>query len=119
MFHEKKINVPVVAVSALKEKGLDELMAKAYEVSQNPRKGTTVLENGALMHLIGDCRIALEGQGVENALFHAVKLVELDEIEVKNHASSVKMVEEFKKTFKYINFIITLFGQFLVIQYQY
>ena len=96
---EKKINVPVVAVSALKQKGLDELMTKAYEVSKTQRKGTTVLENGALMHLIGDCRIALEGQGVENALFHAVKLVELDEIEVKNHASSVKMVEEFKKTF--------------------
>ncbi len=52
------------------------------------------------MHLITDCRIALEGQGIENSLFHAVKLVELDEIEVKDHPSSATMVEEFKKTFK-------------------
>jgi hypothetical protein len=33
-------------------------------------------------------------------LFHAIKLVELDEIEVKMHPTSTVMVEEFKKTFK-------------------
>ncbi len=84
---EEKIGVPVIPVSALREKNLDELMAQAYEVSKKPRMGKTVLEGTALMHLIGDCKIALEGQGVENTLFHAIKLVELDEIEVKMHPS--------------------------------
>ncbi len=97
---EEKIGLPVVEISALREKGLDELMQRAYEVSQQPRKGKTVLEGTALTHLINDCRIALEGAGVGNSLFHAVKLVELDEIEVGQHPQAAQMVEEFKKTFK-------------------
>lgn len=97
---EKKIGVPVVEISALREKGLDELMQRAYEICQKGRKGVTVLEGGALAHLINDCRIALDGAGVDNSLFHAVKLVELDEIEVEQHPQATKMVEEFKKTFK-------------------
>ena len=96
----KKLGVPVVAVSALKETGLDLLMQKGYEASRTPREGRTVLEGGALAHLIQDCRIALEGQGVDNALFHAVKLAEMDELEVKMHPESAAMVEKFKKTFK-------------------
>ena len=96
----KQIGLPVVAISALKETGIEELMNIAFEASQNPRQGATVLEDTKLMHLIGDCRIALEGQGVDNALFHAIKLAELDELEVEAHPSSAHMVEEFKKTFK-------------------
>lgn len=97
---EEKIGLPVVEISALREKGLDELMQRAYEVCGQPRKGRTVLEGTQLTHLINDCRIALEGSGVENSLFHAVKLVELDEIEVSQHPQAAQMVEEFKKTFK-------------------
>lgn len=96
---EKKIGLPVVAISALKEKGLDELMNRAYQASLAKRAGKTVLEGGPLAHLIGDCRIALKGQGVDNALFHAVKLAEMDELEVKAHPEAAATVEEFKKTF--------------------
>lgn len=85
---EEKIGLPVVEISALREKGLDELMQRAYEVCWQPRKGRTVLEGTQLTHLINDCRIALEGSGVENSLFHAVKLVELDEIEVGQPSAS-------------------------------
>ena len=97
---ESKLGVPVVSISALKGAGLTELMDRAYETSKTPRKGRTVLEHGALAHLITDVKIALDGQGVENPLFHAVKLAEEDELEVKAHKDTVKMVEEFKKTFK-------------------
>ena len=96
---EKRLGVPVVKISALRKEGLTELMEKAYEASKKPRKGKTVLEGCDLSHLIGDVRIALEGQGVENALFHAVKLVECDELEVEMHPKTLTMVEEFKKTF--------------------
>lgn len=97
---ESKIGLPVVKISALKNQGIEELMRRGEEAAKHPRKGTTVLEGGKLTHLIGDCKIALEGAGVDNALFHAIKLAESDEIEVKAHPKSAGMVEEFKKTFK-------------------
>lgn len=97
---ENKLGVPVVAISALKGAGLAELMEAAYKACKAGRSGKTVLENGALAHLITDVKIALSGQGVDNPLFHAVKLAEEDELEVKAHKDTVKMVEEFKETFK-------------------
>ncbi len=97
---EKRLGVPVVQISALKGEGVDELMRRAQEVSEKGRKGKTVLDECTLTHLIGDVRIALSGAGVENPLFHAVKLVECDELEVKMHPTAFKMVEEFKGVFK-------------------
>ena len=97
---ESKLGVPVIGISALKGTGLTALMAAGFNAAKHKREGKTVLEGTALNHLINDCRIALEGQGVENALFHAVKLVELDELEVKMHPNSTAMVEKFKQTFR-------------------
>lgn len=96
---EKRLGVPVVKISALKGKGIDELMQAALNASENERKGKTVLESCEVFHLISDVRIALDGQNIENPLFHAIKLVENDEIEVKMHPQTLKMVDEFKKTF--------------------
>jgi len=96
---EKRIGLPVVRISALKETGLDELMKKAYQTSKEERKGKTVLEETAIMHLIGDVKIALSGQKVKNPLFHSIKLVEGDELEISMHKDAVEMVSEFKKTF--------------------
>ncbi|MCR4661381.1 MAG: ferrous iron transporter B [Clostridia bacterium] len=97
---EKKIGLPVCAISALKQTGLEELMQKVFVESGKKRKGETILHGSSLAHLIQDCQIALEGQGVDNSLFHAVKLVELDELEVKQHPTSTEMVEKFKATFE-------------------
>ena len=96
---EERLGVPVVKISALKETGLKELMDKAYNESKKVRKGVTVMEGTSLSHVIGDVKIALEGQNVANPLFHAVKLVEGDEIEVKMHKETLGMVAAFKKTF--------------------
>ena len=96
----KRLGLPVVKVSALKETGLEELMNVAYEASKKERKSTTVLKDGPLGHLIGDVTIALKGQNIDNPLFHAIKLVETDEIEVRSHAKAFEVVEEFKKVFK-------------------
>lgn len=96
---EKKIGVPVVGVSALKGTGLDTLMKRAYEFCKEPRQGFTVLQDTSLTHLIGDVKIALEGQGIESPLYHAIKLVENDEIEAQAHKDTMKMVNAFKKTF--------------------
>ena len=96
---EKRLGVPVVKISALREEGLEELMERAIAVSKQGRTGVTVLEGSEIRHLVGDVRIALAGQGVENPLFHAIKLIEKDEIEVEMHPETVKMVDEFKETF--------------------
>lgn len=97
---EDAIGVPVVEISALKGIGMENLMNRAYQASKTKREGSTVLKNSALSHLINDIRIALSTVNkVENPLFHAIKLVEMDELEVKAHADLIKLVDEFKKTF--------------------
>ena len=96
---ENRLGVPVVKISALKGTGLKELMQKAFTESKKGRTGTTVLETSALSHLIGDVKIALKGQNVDNPLFHSIKLIENDSIEVEMHKDTEKMVEDFKATF--------------------
>ena len=97
---EKKIGVPVVAISALKGEGTTELMNRAYEIAEQKRDGFTVLEQSKLSHLINDVAIALKGQNIENPLFHAVKLVESDELEVAAHEPLLGMIDNFKSTFE-------------------
>ncbi len=97
---EEKIGLPVVAISALKGTGIKELMDRAISIAQKPRTGVTVLHDSPLAHLVRDVSIALKGAKVEAPLFHAVKLAEMDEIEVKMHPELVGIVEEFKSTFK-------------------
>ena len=96
---QEKLGIPCIEVSALKEDNLDELMKAAYEASKQKRIGRSVFLNKDLIHLIGDVKIAFEGKGVDNPLFHAIKLIENDEVEVKDHHELVKMVDDFKKTF--------------------
>ncbi len=95
---EQRLGLPVVKISALKGKGLDRLMERAYEASKQKRQGTTVIEHTEIKHLISDLTIALKGINVDNPVFHAVKLAELDELEVLMHKDIVSMVEAFKKS---------------------
>lgn len=96
---EKRLGVPVVKISALREKGLSELMDKAYNESKKQRNGSSVLEESDIAHLIADVKTALTGENVANPLFHAIKLVEGDEIEVSMHKEVLGVVEAFKKTY--------------------
>ena len=97
---EKRLGVPVISISALKETNLNELMSAAIKFSEKKRKGNTVLEDSNLIHLIKDAEIAFKGKEVENPLFHAIKLVENDELEVKDHPDLVKIVNDYKESFK-------------------
>ena len=82
---ELRLGLPVVEISALKGNNIDKLMERAIKACEEKRKGKTVLNESKLKHLIIDLKIALEGQGVKDPLFHAVKLAELDELEVLMH----------------------------------
>ena len=95
----EKMGVTVVAISALQNKGIHELMEAVSKACTAKREGTTVLDNKQLLHLITDVKIALQSQNVENALFHAIKLAEMDEMESTQHPQLLKMVEGFKATF--------------------
>lgn len=96
---EEKLGVPVVKISALKGVGLEELMTKAYNEASKTRNGKTVLEGSKLTHLISDLKIIMEDKKIASPLFHAIKLVENDELETKTHSDAVEVVEKFKQTF--------------------
>ena len=97
---EERIGVPVVAISAFRGDGIKTLIERAIEYSNTPRKGFSVLADCEIAHLISDVTIALEGQDIKDPLFHAIKLVENDEIEIEMHQRAHAMVDEFEKTFK-------------------
>lgn len=96
---EEKLGVPVVLVSALKEDNLADLMNRALEVANKPREGRTIISNKEVLHIIEDTQIAFEGKGVLNPLFHAIKLIEKDELETKMHPDLIKMVEAYKRQY--------------------
>lgn len=97
---EKEIGVPVVSISALKNEGTEKLMEVAYEEVNKKRKAYSVLEESELNHLIGDVLISFEALKVDNPLFHTIKLIENDELEIKNHEDLIVTVDKFKATFK-------------------
>jgi len=96
---ERQIGVPVVAISAQTGDGIEELMNRAYEASKKTREGSSVLENSNLSHIIKDVTTAFKGLEVDSPLFHAVKLIENDDIEINTHPKLVNIVDEFKKSF--------------------
>ena len=95
----KLFNIPVVEISALKQMNIEQLMEVSYQTSKIKRKACSVIDEPKLIDLIKTVNIALKGHKVENPLFHAIKLVELDELEVKAHDDLTPMVEEFKETY--------------------
>lgn len=96
---QEKIGVPVVEISALKEENIDQLMKVAFEAAKSGRKGATVLEKSSLTHLINDVEIAFKAAKIANPLFHAIKLIEKDEIECEKHNDLLSIVDDFKSHF--------------------
>ena len=58
-----------------------------------------MLGSSRLAGIIGDVKALLYNAGVDSPLFHAIKLVENDEIEVANHPEEYKTVQEYKERF--------------------
>ena len=94
---EKRIGLPVVEISALKGDNVDGVMTRAMEALKNPRKAFSVLKESALGSAISNAEIALKLKEVEAPLFHAVKLVEKDSIEVETHPAEARAAEAFIK----------------------
>ena len=93
---EKKLKVRVVEISALKNKGLDKLMDVAYNEAKKERVGYTVLENSRISGIITTTTNDLKNENIESPLFHAVKLIENDELEIKMHEEIARGVASLK-----------------------
>ena len=87
---EKKLGVPVVAISALKGKGIKELMDKALAMPQE-RKGVSVLQGALQKQIETACAYYGEIEGISSPLFHAVKLLENDELELERKGAKAAL----------------------------
>ena len=92
---EKRIGLPVVEISALKGNNVETLMDRAIDTLKTPRAAVSVLKESALGSAISNAEIALKLKEVEAPLFHAVKLVEKDSIEVQTHPAEARAAEAF------------------------
>ncbi len=86
------LGCPVVSVSALHRRNLDILITAALRAGRTSRRGYTVLENGKYKEIIAKARDIYERRGVENPLYHAIKALENDEVELARRPEDVKEV---------------------------
>ncbi len=93
---ERALGVPVVAISALKGRGICRLMERAYTAAKERRKGFSVLVGSALKPLFNEISAMLTDKKVGNAVFHAVKLLEGDELELAQRPEIVASIEALK-----------------------
>lgn len=94
---EEILHVPVVAISALKNKGIQELMEKAYHIATSKRVGETILKDTNLYPLVEKAKQELILQNVKSPLFHAVKMIEEDSVEKEMHKDLALDIDNEKK----------------------
>ena len=97
----KKLGVPVIGISAQKEDNLKELMDVTYEESLKPRKAKSILRRTSIATIVDKCEAEYESIGVDNPLFHAIKLIEMDDIEVNDYPNLVPIVKKFKESYNH------------------
>ncbi|MCH5166010.1 MAG: ferrous iron transporter B [Clostridiales bacterium] len=90
---EEELGVPVMPVSALKGNGIDKMMERALEVRRT-RQGTTVLR-GAIENQLCAALEFYNAEELSSPLFHAVKLLENDEIELERKGAK-EVLEKIK-----------------------
>ncbi len=90
---EKILNVPIIAISALKGTGLKELIDKVIEINNDKRDGYTVLTESPLYHLYQKALDIVKSEtDMVNPIFHAVKLIEMDEVEKSRNPQLIKEI---------------------------
>ncbi len=90
----KKLGAPVVAISALKQKGLKELMLKIKEQKGVERKAFSCISSGILKESVEGIASLL--QDSEHKLFDTVKLVEGDKLMEQKYISLSNKIKEIK-----------------------
>ena len=89
---EKALGVKVVSISALRNKGLDELMEAVSKAKE--RKGTSFLP---FKETLEKAKKIYEDNHIDSPLFHAVKALEKDELEEKENKVAYNEVNDLVK----------------------
>ncbi len=95
----KELGVPVVAISATKEDNIESLMDAVIEAGKTKRSGRSVLEKCKVYPIIKKVKALIDKEDeVTSNLFHAIKLVENDEIEKGLHPKLYDLVLKEKES---------------------
>ncbi len=78
-----KLGVPVVPISALNDKGIDELMQSAFD-SARGRRAKSVLAESYFSEQILQIATRMKESGIEHSIFHAIKFLEGDQLELEH-----------------------------------
>lgn len=89
----KKLGVPVISISALKKSNLSQLMDEAIKASKEKREGSSIWEYGKLDKAIKGAVEIYKNSKKEDPLFHAIKALEGDELELKNNNLEARQVK--------------------------
>ena len=92
----KILGVKIVPISALKGDGINDLMKVALEETRVPRQGVSLVIDKALNQIIEEIIKRLDGK---HKIFHAVKVLETDDLEAGNIAKLGNELELLKKTY--------------------
>ncbi len=90
----KKLGVPVIEISALREQNLDKLMMAANEATKNKREGKSFWDYGSYAENVSKAVEIYKTKKVEDPLFHAIKALEGDQIEEEKNAEAFNGVKE-------------------------
>ncbi len=95
---EDNFKVPFVPVSALKDKkdSISTLMYVAREQSGKKRKGFSVLRETQMNEILIKAEEFIVDKGIDNPVFHAVKLIEGDRLECAMHEDETQIIEDMK-----------------------
>ena len=90
----RKLGVPVVGISALRKKNLDDLMDVAIKTALKARKGVSPWAGKDDETNIENAIKIYEAEGIDNPRFHAIKALEADELEKEKHSKAFEKVKE-------------------------
>lgn len=89
----KKLGVPVVEISALREQNLDKLMEAAIEEAKKQREGKSFWNYGNYNEQVEKALSIYKEAGIENPLFHSIKALEGDELEAQKNKDAFNAVK--------------------------
>ncbi|MDR2027684.1 MAG: ferrous iron transport protein B [Prevotellaceae bacterium] len=92
----RKLGVPVVPISALKSGNVKSLMITCAEYVKTPRKGSSFLSGTALAEQYGKVLQLVNKHSIKHPVFHAIKLLENDSIELMHDATLSAGIQNLK-----------------------
>lgn len=91
---EEKLGVKVVPISALKGRGMEELMKAAYELKGTKREGVLQIKDEELVDVINQVKEEAVKEEIPSPTFMASKMVERDNLVINQYPTLAKATSE-------------------------